>query len=801
MLLFADVRPLAPFGLAIRAELGDLKGEAQRDESRRRFAEDGVLGVRRMTYTLFVSTALGWVTAPTTAFAQPDQAATGAAAATSSDDEEAIVVTAQRREERLEDIPMTVGYANADTLEATGADTLRDINRVVSGVMLNQGGAFPAPTIRGVTSLANGNSFENNVAVYVDGFYEPAAQALNIDIPNVQNIQVLKGPQGTLYGRNATGGAILLNTVVPSDEWQGKAELTYAKFNDWRIGGYFAGPITDGIGVSVGAYTRRSDGYIRLTSRTTPGALDGNAAPLEQDAIRAKIRLTPSSAFSAIAAYNYTHISDARGNMFSVFENVPTSLATLTTRPTKFGTAAWDHETTVETRGHQGTLTLEWDIGVGTVKSYTGYQTLKSTTNFDFDGSYLDTVWSSSQFRQKTFQQSVDFAIDAIDNLDLIVGGNLFKDKLRTIPGILSAGYQGLVVGPWTTPPPFSNLAKITETLFRQRKDAWAVYLDATWHLNDRLHLNVGGRYSHEKQDVFGQSLCFITPVTSTRNVCRAIVPDAAGNRFVFPATEKSSSYSKFTPRASLRYEFAPRTNVYASYSQGFRSGAWNASLPLFQVHPLTCPAAPAPVTQGCGTISGPADWQDAQQETVNAYEIGFKTARRGFRFEASAFLYDYQDLQVSVTQCVGGPPCATQTVVTNAPKAKVKGIEASAEYSGIENLSLRGNFTWLHARYGEGFQFNFTGVGTTAGIPVSDDPLKNLLNVTQLQDLSGLQMSRAPNFTGNIGATYDIPIGGDVLQLSGNLFYTSKYVVTNPSIWGNAASVPADRQREQRFV
>src|SRR2546428_5197434 len=100
---------------------------------------------------------------------------------------------------------MTVGVADVKALEAANAPSLRDINRLVSGVSLNQAGAFPQPTIRGVTTLTNGTSFENNVAVYIDGIYQTAAQALNIDLPNVHDIQVLKGPQGTLYGRNATG--------------------------------------------------------------------------------------------------------------------------------------------------------------------------------------------------------------------------------------------------------------------------------------------------------------------------------------------------------------------------------------------------------------------------------------------------------------------------------------------------------------------------------------------------------------------------------------------------------------------
>jgi iron complex outermembrane recepter protein len=221
-----------------------------------------------------------------------------------------------------------------------------------------------------------------------------------------------------------------------------------------------------------------------------------------------------------------------------------------------------------------------------------------------------------------------------------------------------------------------------------------------------------------------------------------------------------------------------------------------------------TCPATNV-TPANCTTISGPADWNDAQQEVVDAFEIGFKAARRNWRFEAAAFLYKYKDLQVSVTQCVGTPVCATQTVVTNAPRAKVKGVDVSGEFTPVENLNLRGSFTWLHARYGDDFLFSFTGVnGLAPGLNVSTDPLKNFLNQTQLQDLSGLPMARAPKFAANLGFTYDIPMGEGGLRFSGNMFYTSKYVVTNPSIWcqplasnNNCQNIPEDRRREQRFV
>lgn len=707
----------------------------------------------------------------------PVFAQAGGASDASYADDSVIIVTAQRRSEALEQVPMTVSVINQEMMAASGVTSLRDIANVTSGFQLGQSGAFPSPAVRGITTIVNGTSFENNVAVYIDGFYEVAAQALNIDLPNVDSIQVLKGPQGTLYGRNATGGAILLNTITPGKEWEGKAELTYARFDDKRASGYVAGPLSDRIGISIAGYTRRSDGYMKLVSRTVPGKIDGNAAPLKQDSIRAKLHVDMTDSLRATLGYNYTYTSDAKANMFSVFENVSAfyNLPGGATRPTELGTAAWDIGAEISTRAHQGTAKLELDTAIGTLTSYTGYTSFHPTTSFDFDGSYINSRWSTSEFRQKTFQQALDYSISAIENFDLIVGGNYFTDKVRTrdphIPSYVNVSAAPL--DPGTTPPTLASLVQNEDRRFSQKKEAWAVYADATFHLGD-LAINLGGRYSKETQDVSGVSYCLFNCTATNSTVIDGVT-------YLFPPSSRRSTYKKFTPRASLRYEIAPRTNVYASYSKGFRSGAWNASLPLLP--------------------AGPAAWDDADQETIDAFEVGFKTAGSRGRFELSGFYYDYKNLQVSYTTLVG---TATATIVTNAPSAEIYGVEGSFDYELFNNFTVRGSATWLHARYGDNFIFdNQTGVDPNViGINQNDNPLKTFGNASQRQDLSGLQMARAPDFSANFGADYFIPNGDGGLRLAANAKYTDSYVVTNPAVWGPAlvGTQFAEFARKQRF-
>lgn len=740
-------------------------------DRRRRARLAGILG----------ATALVSPLAATSAYAQAESEATV--------DQNTIIVTAQRRSEALEDVPMSVAVVTQETLANAGVTNLRDLANVTSGYQLGAGGAFPQPSVRGVTTTLNG-TFENNVAVYIDGLYQPVAAGLNIDLPNVDNIQVLKGPQGTLYGRNSTGGALLLTTITPGDTWKGKAEFTYARFNDRRAAAYVAGPLSDKIGISLSGYIRRSDGYMRKISQTTPGATTCCAVPVKQDSLRAKIKVNLTDDFSATLAYNYTRVFDSRTNVYTPVENVPSNPYAVRPGAATFlpfldgrnalGVEAYNFPPRQETRQHEGGLTLEWNTGIGTLRSITGYAQTKTYNRFDFDGSYVPSSFSASVQRERTFQQAIDLAVNAIEHVDLIVGGTYFHDRLKFIEP--STAYtisppNPLLDSPPTVFVPLSSYSVAQRAFFDQKKDAWAIYGDLTFHATDQLSLNVGGRYSEETQDVNASQ-------TSP-------FPPAAG-LFRNPISV-SSKFSKFTPRASIRYEISPRTNVYASYSKGFRSGAYNSQLP-------TCVNL-TPVPANC--------YVPAKQETIDAYELGFKTAGHNFHFELAGFYYDYKDLQVAATRTLLVNGINFPVVeIGNAPKAKIYGADASFDFQPIENLTVRGSATWLHARYGDGFIFGGVGVNPAqVGINRNSDPLKTYINVSQAQDLSGLQMSRAPNFSGNIGMDYLIPRGEGGLRFAANVKYTSSFVLTNPSIWcqptaanNNCAGVPVDRQRQQRF-
>ncbi|MDR2858383.1 MAG: TonB-dependent receptor, partial [Novosphingobium sp.] len=686
-------------------------------------------------------------------------------AADATADSNTIIVTAQRRSEALEDVPMTVSVVSQETLNSLGVNTVRDLQNVTSGFMVNNSGSYPQPAIRGITTI-NAGSYENNVALFVDGLYQYTAQVLNMDLPNVQNIQVLKGPQGTLYGRNATGGAILIDTIDPTDTWHGNVEGTYANYNDRRARGYVAGPLSDRIGFSIAGTYRKTDGYYKKASRTTPGTFEkDHFLGLDQQSILAKLKFDLTDSFRATLGYSYIRASDPRGVFFTGIENVnvPYTGANAT-KPRNLGEVAgdiWD----LDLHQHEASLKLEWDTGIGTLRSVTGYTKEHLDTTYDSDGSYAAGSYSDSRIWDTVWQENLDFTIKAIDRLDLIVGGNYYNINTRYAPDRANANFSA----PAGSPPgtPLSSYLKTQEIFFWRTKEAWAGFIDATFHATDKLSINVGGRYSEETQDVAAEKNFYCTTPAGCM-VGSILIPvgGITSTPYTRAGSAQGSKYSKFTPRASIRYEIGPRTNIYASYSQGFRAGEWNSVPPVDTDMSLW---------KSNGQIG---------QETVDAFEVGVKAAGRRFHADLAGFYYNYHDLQVSTSVFING---LTVVSLQAVPRAKIYGIEGNFDFEVVDNFKLRAGATWLHARYGDGAVFVGTSVNPAlAGYNSNPDPLRTLPNASSTaMDISGMQMARAPDFSGYIGFDYLIPKGDGGFRFAANLKYTTSYVVTNLSIWG----------------
>ncbi len=636
-----------------------------------------------------------------------------AAAASEATRVDEVVVTAQRRAEKLEDVPASVSVVNGDTLASSGIVRFQDLGQSVVGVQIARTGVFTQPAIRGVTTLISGGGYENNVGVYIDGFYQSDAVAINADLANIQDVEVLKGAQGTLYGRNATGGAILVNTLRPSDKLEGSVSAGYGRFNEKSVGFYVSGPIVDRVKGSIAGYWRKNDGYIRDVSGF-------DAAPFSTGTVRAKLEIDPIDDVTVTLGYNHLYLNDPRSATYVEYAQLPAGFTGTSLRDQ----SSVNFRTINLVKSDDYTILTEVKTPIGKLTSHTGYTEKTPYIIYDFDGDKQQKLAASGLSSQRTWQQGVDYSIDVIPKLDLVVGGFYYYDKYANRDG---SGFAGGV--------------RFTQTSLGITTEAYSGYIDGTYQVSDKLFVTAGGRYSHEEKTV-----AYRTTVGALANTL---------------LTPRSASFKRFTPRFSVRYQITDETNIYASFSKGFKSGTYATA-----VGP---PALEIPI----------------KQESVNSYEVGVKTVGSNWRWSSAAYYYDYTNLQVSTTQIING--LLTQ-ILGNAKSAEIYGVESEVTANLTDQFEVGAGIAYNHARYKDLKNAVGTGVNPTTG-----------LNATAIQNWSGLSMVRAPDWTANVHGTYKTPMFGGETALTGSVAYSSKYIPNNPSTF-ETQTVPPNTNKAQRF-
>ena len=637
-----------------------------------------------------------------------------------------IIVTAERRSQRLEEVPAAITAISADQLAKSGVVKFMDIAQLAAGVQIQKNGYTTQPSVRGVTSLTTGVGFENNTALYIDGFYQPDSVAINADLANITQVEILKGPQGTLYGRNATAGAILINTREPTDTFGGELRGSYSRYNDRQLQGYLNVPLAKDVAFNVAGSYRRSDGYIRDLGTDGRGTNGYDAVPARNDTVRAKLRLRPADWATITFGYNYTEVLDAVGLAYTIYNYALPSLPQPPLRATQPDTVTNNGRPDNTAEMNEGTVRAEIETGLGKLDLRTSYGNRTTHIAYDFDGSKLDLFRGIIPSTQKTFQQAADFSATPLANLNLLVGANYFNDAIDV------TAQQAVINGAVTTTD-YTNL----------RAEAFAAYVDGTYTLG-AFSLTGGARYTSEHKTV------------SYREVAANPVLPGSG----------AATFSRVTPRVVAKYEVGPRTNVYASFSTGFRSG-------VFQNQALVNPAFEVPI----------------QPETIRAYEVGLKLARTGFRFDTAMFYYDYSNLHVGVTVTNPITGVGSINILSNAKAAELYGVEAQASGTPLSGWNVSAGLSLIHARYTDFHNATGTGLNVATQRDVTN----------QAQDWTGQQMARAPTASATFQTDYSFGLAGGRAQLALNASYSSSFVVNNPSLYGPLAGAALAGQQRYR--
>ena len=473
-------------------------------------------------------------TPSTTALAQM---APGEAGDSSADSGE-IVVTAQKRNERLLDVPMSVAAISGDQLTSSGVLSTVNLQQTTPGVVTVNNGFGFLPVIRGIQSTGTSPGDETNVAVYLDDISLGTPISGFFDLADVERIEVLKGPQGTLYGRNATGGAIKIVTRRPSFETQGSLGLDYGfHYRELRANAYLTGKIGEGVAGSLSGAVRRGRGFIKGIA-----ANDGEyyGAP-KNYMVRGKLLIEPSSNFSAVLAADSwkqqndsVFISMIKGGL-NPFPG-PGSVANA---PFKYASVT---QPRADLKGHGFSLDMIWQVAddVG-VRSLTGYRHVEVQSQSDTDRTNLPTGSNQLSQYQNGFSQEFNITGGADRTLTWLLGAFYWNSDagnpyFRTIAGDSPGG---------TIVSNFTN---------KMKSEAIAGFADVTANLG-QFHLTGGLRYNSETKDFYWKNLVNLAA----------------------PQVDRKRTWNSTTWRAVARYDFSDDANVYASASTGFKSGVYNA--------------------------------------------------------------------------------------------------------------------------------------------------------------------------------------------------------------------------------
>jgi iron complex outermembrane recepter protein len=608
---------------------------------------------------------------------------------------EEIVVTAQKRNQNLQDVPAAISAISGDNLDRAAQFETQDLAKSVPSLQINTsfGRSQPNFTLRGVGVANEYNSHQASpVGVYVDEVSQTARFTQGMQLYDLDRVEVLRGPQGTLYGRNTTGGAINFFTRRPRlDGTNGTLSIGYGNFDTREADGAIEfTPVADKVGFRAAFNYIKSDGF---TENVNPNGVDLNGE--NSISVRAALRLKPSDKLDINLKGYYSRSNRTRAAVFGqgvgVGGDSPAirflSGGALTYSRASLGFHQVDDPDRnaryfLDNRGVD--LNVSWDAS-DTLKltSITGWSSGRLSLDQDTDGTPLEILQVFFRAKYSQFSQELRANYSGINGLDLVVGGFYGQDTNRTANTFEFFDSLQTPGNPAVNLPPFN-----ADIRFKQVRKTYAGFAHGIIDLSDRLKLTLGARYTHDYVN-FSDVNAYLSTRLVQGGPFVPIVNTIPFGPFdpnaVFPAIVNTEN--QVTGVASLAYDVSDDVMLFASYTRGYRSGANNAGY----VTPLQVQYIPP--------------------EKVNAYEVGIKSELldKRLRINASAFYYDYKNQQVSeIVGAVG--------FIGSAGPATIKGAELDAEARLSRNLTLSTNLGILDTQY--------TGTGSLASGSLSGNTL-----------------------------------------------------------------------------
>jgi iron complex outermembrane receptor protein len=639
-----------------------------------------------------------------------------------------IIVTATRRETRLQTTASAVTALTSADIQSRGIVDVQSLAALTPGMSFGTTtGAQAHISIRGVGSDSVVIGQDPRVAYYQDGVYigRPTAQLGGVF--DLERIEVLKGPQGALYGRNATGGAVNVISKAPTDQLDGYFRFGYGNYNDLTFDGAVGSGLTSNLAVRLAIHLQSRDGFGK-------NIVNGDDVD-DKQAVGARLSLLwkplPNLSFLTIADYNRER-DHAYGTHFLGQSNPAIPILGLklggTAIPFSFDIAS---DTTPQAfiRAWGVNEKIRFDAGWANIQSTTSYRNSEASILNDYDGTSVPIYKATSY--ERAWQLSQELTLDGkVGRVDWLVGALYFHENLflKTVGPVSAAIIGGAITD-------FRQGQRTGGTL---RNDAFAPYFELAYNLTDQLALRVSGRYTTERR--------FINDVSSF-DTTRPFLPDnPILNRPGFPRNA-AVRFNNFSPSASLEWKATPNVFAYVKYSQGFKSGAYNIS-----------------------SIQPPF-----QPEKIQSYELGVKTTIPSIRgvLNLAAFYYDYTNLQVSVVR-------GTLSMIENAASAKIKGLDITARVEPVRGLVFEGGATYLDTHYSRYLTtdplYPALGIQDLSGRTLTQAPKWSLNGSVQQYWLIGESKLTARAEAQYVSRVYFTPFNSPVLSQGG-------YTVANASL------------------
>jgi iron complex outermembrane receptor protein len=657
---------------------------------------------------------------------------------------EEIVVTAQKREERLVDVPVAVSAIGGEALLNAQIRGVEQLSQAVPSLTFTQStnDLNNNVRVRGVGTALFNVGLESSVSFVVDGVVLSRQGQGFQDLIDIERVEVLRGPQGTLFGKNATAGVINVITQRPSDELTFQGEAVVAGHEEYRLRGSVSGPLAPTLGGRLTAYYNDVGGHIENLAT----GINYNGG--ESYGLRGKLQWEPSAELDVllIADYRKSEADCCQFQARSFANPVARALLAPVTPGPENDQVSNDGATFNNTEAFGVSLQADVSLGDHTLTSISAYRTWDFLNNIDVDGvnnpqplllaplvptfiGQFNVNGGPTEIRQ--FSQELRLTSPGGGALEYVVGLYYFSLDLdrgfqrRVALCLPTPANAGLAPGAVCRVPQFRSTSHIANT----KTDNFAAFGQAELEVTDRLSVLGGLRLQYEEVSYIGNR-----PSTGFVPGDVALLTGSAGSGSV--------DDTDLSGKLGLQYRLNPNAQAYATYTRGYKGQGYDVEV-----------------------TANFADQAPVRPETVDAYELGYKAVFADGRLSANIALFhaEYQDLQVQASTVVNG---LNQFVATNAGTSTTRGLEVEATARPVRGLTLSGGFTLLDAQIdAPGLNCNLTQVAVILG-PDQPVPANTCFRLTgqaaalNRQNVEGGDLPNAPDLRANLTARYETPLG-----------------------------------------